>query len=47
LKNQVGEIKFNEMLAKINIEIAIFADYTGSKNQVRNILKIQFVELDF
>ena len=25
----------------------IFAGYTGSKNQVRNRLKIQFVELDF
>jgi hypothetical protein len=25
----------------------IFAGYTGSKNQVRNRQKIQFVELDF
>ena len=25
----------------------IFAGYTGSKNPVRNRLKIQFVELDF
>ena len=25
----------------------IFAGYTGSKNPVRNRLKIQFIELDF
>jgi hypothetical protein len=35
LKNQVGKIKF------------IFAGYTGSKDQVQNRLKIQFVKLDF
>jgi hypothetical protein len=30
-----------------SISKLIFAGYTGSKNQVRNRLKIQFVELDF
>ena len=31
-----------ELISKL-----IFAGYTGSKNQVLNRLKIQFVELDF
>ena len=30
-----------------SISKLIFAGYTGSKNPVRNRLKIQFVELDF
>ena len=30
-----------------SISKLIFAGYTGSKNQVRNRLRIQFVELDF
>ena len=30
-----------------SISRLIFAGYTGSKNQVRNRLQIQFVELDF
>ena len=32
--------------AKINSEL-VFAGYTGSKNQVLNRLKLQFIELDF
>ena len=45
LKNQVGKIKFDEL--QKSISKLIFAGYTGSKNQVRNRLKIKFVELDF
>jgi hypothetical protein len=30
-----------------SISKLIFAGYTGSKNPVRNIIKIQFLELDF
>ena len=54
LKNQVWKIKFEKSsstnwilhLQKSILKL-IFADYTGSKNPVRNRLKIQFVELDF
>jgi hypothetical protein len=43
-KNQVRRTGFS--LQK-SISKLIFAGYTGSKNPVRNRLKIQFVELDF
>ena len=45
LKNQVRETGF--LTCKNQFRIWFFADYTGSKNPVRNRLKIQFVEFDF
>ena len=44
LKNQVWKIKIGFLTLILKL---IFAGYTGSKNPVRNRLKIQFVELDF
>jgi hypothetical protein len=48
-KNQFGKINFNKLDFSLQKSILkfIFAGYTGSKNQVRNRLKIHFVELDF
>ena len=42
----VWKIKFGK-LDFYSISNWIFANYTGSKNQVQNRLKIQFVQLDF
>jgi hypothetical protein len=54
LKNQVAKIKLQKSSStnwiftlKKSISKWIFAGYTGSKNQVWNRLKIQFVKLDF
>ena len=48
LKNQVGTIKFEELdFQHAKISKLIFAGNTGSKNPVRNRLKLQFIELDF
>ena len=42
LKNRVWKIKFCLPISNL-----IFAGYTGSNNQVKNRLKIQFVKLNF